>query len=315
MRMIGKWMVVKFEKPGGHQLASGLFVPGANINSGKKLVESQRLAGEWWPEIGTVLLAPANHISIRKSGETKTGKTGRQVDVYENYNPTWRVPERGDKVVFGYMDINVSELDPKGRLIVDVSKAGYVIPRDGSKPYALGEWCILEQIPRTIFNRGFVASFHQEYEHGVGVVRMAGDGFMEKHPSVSPSKVVRYMTAGNKNPECPNHIGSYLMTRISPVLVTGIDHAGISEAELERLKAESCELESVKAAITSSVKSFSSGTAVPVRPGMSESEIAEIQAHNKRIHEERGLESRELAFQAAAKQKSKKMLGSNRKYF
>lgn len=315
MKMLCQWMVVKFDRPRETKLGSGLIAVPANTNLGSKVESTERLKGEWWPEIGTVLCPPQCHRAMRPSKETVSTSDGREVVKQEHYYPAWRVPKRGDMVVFGFKDVNVDSLDSKGRVVIDAAKAGYVIPRDGSSPYALGEWVVLEQIPKTIYSGQFVATFTQEYVSGIGVVRMAGDGFMEKHPSVSPGKIIRYMSVGNKNPECPNHIDSYLMSRVKAPLVTGIDHNGIDEAELERLKNEVSELSSMTGELKQSVRSFESGTAIPIKPGMSELEIAQIREHNSKIHRERSAESRDLAFAAAAKQQEKKLLGSNRKFF
>ncbi len=315
MKMLGQWMVVKFDQPRETKLGSGLIAVPANTNLGSKIESTERLNGEWWPEIGTVLCPPQCHRAMRPSKETVSTGDGREVVKQEHYYPTWRVPQRGDKVVFGFKDVNINSLDSKGRVILDVAKAGYAIPRDGSSPYALGEWVVLEQIPKTIYSGQFVATFTQEYVPGVGVVRMVGDGFLEKHPSVSPGKIIRYMSVANKNPECPNYIGSYLMSRVKPSLVAGIDHSGIDEAELERLKNEANELSSMTSGLKQSVRAFGSGTAIPIKPGMSELEVAQIQEHNSKIHRERSAESRHLAEIAAAKQQEKKALGSNRKLF
>ena len=97
--------------------------------------------------------------------------------------------------------------------------------------------------------------------------------------------------------------------------MAGIDHSGIDEAEVERLKNEANELSSMTSGLKQSVRAFGGGTAIPIKPGMSELEVAQIQEHNSKIHKERSAESRHLAEIAAAKQQEKKALGSNRKLF
>ncbi len=324
MRMTGRWMVVKFDRPMETKLASGVISPAVDAHKDKP-EKTERMKDEWWPEIGTVLFPPHSHMSMRPSKETVMTEDGREVVKLENYQTGWRVPKRGDRVVFGFKDVNINTLEKGGMvirdgknavyIILDVAKAAYVIPRDGSCPYALGEWVVLEQIPKTIYSGKFVATFTQEHEHGMGVVRMAGDGFLERHPSVRQGNVVKYMSVSVKNPECPNYVGGYMMSRVKSSLVTAIDHSGMDEAELERLKSEAKELEMMSGALKGSVRSFGSGTAIPIRKGMSELEKAEIRDHNSRIHKERSAESRHLAEIAAAKQQGNKRLGSNRKYY
>lgn len=309
-------MLVKFERECIVRLQSGIIAVHANAEKGDG---TEKLVGEWWPEIGTVICPPRSHKAMRQSAET-----GKQ----EEYLPDWRVPSEGDKVVFGFKDVNIPALRRDGkvlsehvgdteeiRIIMDVAKAAYVIPCDGSEPYALGEWAVLEQIPRTIFSGNFISTFTQEYEKGIGIVRMAGDGFMESHPSAGPGKVVRYMTVSSRNPECPNHVGAYAMSRVKALLITGVDHGGFDEKELERLKSETLELEGITSGMREGIRSLGGGKAIPINPHMSDLEKAQVSEHNSRITRERVAEATRNAEIATSKQQAKKMLGSRRKYF
>jgi len=306
-------MLVKFGRPQEVKLASGIIAAPVN---GEKGDGTERLAGEWWPDIGTVVHPPYSHKAMRQSKET-----GKQ----EDYFPSWRVPLEGDKVVFGFKDVNIEALLKDGKviedtpehvhIIMDVAKAAYVLPCDGSAPYAIGEWVVLEQIPKTMFSGQFVSSFTQEYEKGIGIVRMTGDGFKERHPSITTGKVVRYMSVSSKNPECPNHVGDYMMSRVKAPLITGVDHGGFDEAWLERLKSEARELEGITSGMKESIRSLGVGKAIPINHDMSEIEKAQVSEHNSAITKERVAESRRNAEKAVKRQQGKKMLGSRRKYF
>lgn len=236
MRSISHMMVVKFDRPREMRTEAGIILPAANTNLPDKEIKTERFEGEWWPETGTVIIPPARfRHGYRGTGEFMRTADNREVEKQEHAYHQWELPREGDKVVFGYKDVNVLDLDNDGHAWVEVAKAWCVISPDGTRR-ANGPWCVVEQVPEEMWKLGLLTGTVEKSKVGIGVARMAGDGFLQAIPSVVAGLPVRFMVHGNQNPEIPNPFGDERLTRIKAQWVTGIGSRPVDEAWLQSLK-------------------------------------------------------------------------------
>jgi len=232
--------------------------PGTGIARG---LNSERREGEWWPTSAEVIAcSPAIFHGTRETGDEiwsiqseydmRMGVRAQHIALTEpRPRPSWRVPNPGDIAHFGDLSLNPSTfLD--GHLSVDIMDAYCITPSGGSEPWAVGAWALLEQIP-AVDDGPLFKTLTPGKMIGHGVLRMAGDGFMEEMPEARPGMVIAFMVYGGMNLTIPSPIeGGERLVPILPGYVVGIDHDGITEEELESLRnAEAIHLAAVAEAM------------------------------------------------------------------
>lgn len=146
----------------------------------------------------------------------------------------WKMPSAGDTVWFGFMSW-IWERSPQFMWPEEIY---WVAPREG-EPYALGDWCIVEQIrEKAVSESGLVLSATPGTEVGRGVVMAVGDGFSMQKPGIIPGMTVLFKSFGARNSEVRNPFGGENATRIRPSQVVAIDNEGISMEELHERKSQ-----------------------------------------------------------------------------
>lgn len=248
MRAIGRMMLVKMDVPEPHTRESGLYVPTPNTNFGGKLHESEKGDGEWWPHRGTVVCARQGGFidGHRPTGEHAWNpQTGQHVEKLEEHlHPGWRMPNAGDTVWFGHKGINPATLDKDNCVWVKPATATFVVPADGSQPWAMGRRCLVEHVPEEEQSNQLITRLKLGPRLGIGIVRMCGDGFLEQHPDIRPGMAVRFKVAGIANPVVPYLNGTEIISLL-PDWIIGVEENGIPEEELEQLKMAAREREEV----------------------------------------------------------------------
>lgn len=241
MRIVDRRMMcVRPEaKPLERKLESGVWVPeaGANVATG---LATERRDGEWWPHSAVVVACEPGSIVF---GEEPDGdyamnyQRGTMIPTTRPLRrPRWRTPKPGDTCHFGHKSLNPSEIDSDGTIWKEIVSAYCVTPADGSPMWAVGPWAVIEPLP-VVHGSALAVTTHVREMLGIGIVRMAGDGFLESIPSARPGMVVSFMVHGSKNPVMPNPFGGKDLTPILAEWVIGIDENGISDGELQEMKA------------------------------------------------------------------------------
>lgn len=241
MRIVDRRMMcVKPEaKPRERKLKSGVWVPdaGANVETG---LETERRENEWWPHSALVAACEPNGIVF---GEEPDGnyamnyQRGTMIPTTKpKARPHWRTPVPGDTCHFGYKALNPNGIDSNGMIWKEIVSAYCVTPADGSPMWAVGPWAVIEPLPE-IHGSVLAVATSVKAALGIGVIRLAGDGFLESIPSARPGMVVSFMVHGSKNPVMPNPSGGKDLAPILAEWVIGIDEKGISDGELQEMKA------------------------------------------------------------------------------
>jgi hypothetical protein len=276
---------------------------GMNVAKG---LDTERVAGEWWPESGRVV---ENYGGMVRHGMHETGEevfngdTKQYVRKLDHTYHAWDLPAKGETAYFGYKDMNPNGKDVvflKGdnegevNVLVESSRAYAVRGLDG-KLRGCGAWCVVEQIPEEVDGGPLITKIKVGSELGIGVVRLVGDGFSERQPSIRPGMVVKFKVSGS-NPVVPNPDGGDPLVRILAEWVVGIDSDGMSDEELATLKmAAKANDEAVRQAL---------GNMVNI---IAEDDIAKKARISKEIEAASWADSR--------KKRDGMPLGSKRKYF
>ena len=232
-------------------LPSGIIIPALSDSYSLVFRENRH---DSRPLQGTVVATPIHGCMVMYDDRSKFSKNGPHFIVdggkqsyYENgrdypmpaearMQVPWRMPEVGDTVWFGYM----SWVWERTEQFMWPDEIYWVEPKSG-EPYAMGDWCIVEQIREDAVSKsGLVLSSNPGTQLGRGVVRAVGDGFAMEKPSIKPGMTVIFRVFGSKNPEVRNPFGGDNATRIRPSQVVAIDTDGISIQEIEdrRIAAE-----------------------------------------------------------------------------
>lgn len=231
---------IKVDWPKEKKTTTGIILPAEGTNVRKGLA-TERVDGEWWPESGIVM---DSYNGMFKHGFHETGEEAWSPDsltyvrkVDHTYH-TWRLPMPGETAYFGYKDMNprgkeILVLDD-GSILVEMARAYAVRGLDGELR-GNGQWCVVEQIPEDVDSGPLITKIRIEDGLGIGVVRLAGDGFSSKLPSVKRGMVLKFKVSGS-NPIVPNPDGGAPMVRILAEWVVGIDESGMSDAELDGRK-------------------------------------------------------------------------------
>lgn len=217
---------------------------GANVDKNQS---HERVIGEWWPHKATVIacgrggIVYGHHLDGGEisNTESKWFDPRRQTQQWiqtlsPTRRPTWRTPEIGDTVHFGYLSINPADILTDGTIWVDITSAFCVTPADGSPRWAIGPHCLVEPLP--VVDVGLLTEKVAENTLGTAIVRMIGDGFSEAHPGVEPGMVIRFIVYGDRNPAIEHPSGVGVLTPMEAEDLIGICEDGLSEAELEEMK-------------------------------------------------------------------------------
>lgn len=240
MRATGSRILVKVDVPGETRLESGLYTPAPNTNFGGKLYVSERREDEWWPRTAKVVCSnPSGFVSGLKEGHEEVWdrhtKTHVRMMVHDR-KPHWRMPAPGDTVWFSSKGLNPDEMDGNGEAWVDPNRITCVESPDGSI-WAVGRMCLVEQLPVEAGRSAIIADINPRNRTGVGIVRLAGDGFMEMVPGLGHGMVVRFkVVSGDSNPVVDTPLGE--MCPLLPDWIIGIDPRPVPEEEIAELKAE-----------------------------------------------------------------------------
>lgn len=218
--------------------ASGIFIPPSDYYS----LTERESEHESRPESGVVIGVPENGFMVLGPGDRSAyladGMGSGYIDSkgipqpspqYIHHVEDWRLPSIGDAVWFGYQ----SWRWPREDAFMWPSEIHCVVPADGSPPWAMGDWCLVEQVrEKSVTDSGIIVSSNPGHDLARGVVRMIGDGFSKAKPNISVGDLVVFQVYRDQNPECPNPVGSWAMTRLKPSMVVAIDKRGITDGEL-----------------------------------------------------------------------------------
>lgn len=212
-------------------LSSGIIIPAVGGTFDPRQRQSRN---ELRPLQGTVISSPIHGFLAMHDERSRHSKNFAMVTdgARPGSGPAammqtgWRMPKEGDEVWFGFMSWQWGR-EPN---FMWPGEIYWVEPKDG-EPYALGDWCIVEQVSEEVERNGLVMNSAPGTELGRGVVLAVGDGFAEAMPNVRPGMTIRFKVFGQVNPEVRNPFGGKNATRLRPSQVVAVESSGITIGE------------------------------------------------------------------------------------